>query len=52
MFTFNYSRRAFRASKYGKVALTVLFAGLIVVSATVAGGLQSAGSVGAAGTLT
>lgn len=48
MFNFNYLRRAFQASKYGKAALIVLFVGLIAASALLAGGLQSAAPADAA----
>lgn len=48
MFNFNYLRRAFQASKYGKIALIVLFAGLVMASAFLAGSLQSAAPADAA----
>ena len=48
MFGFNHIRRAFRASRYGKLALVVLFAGL-VLAAVSAVNLQAAAPAGAVG---
>lgn len=42
MFNFTYLRQAFKASKYGKAALVVLFAGLIIASVGLAVDLRPA----------